>query len=528
MAKIPIDNLGVFGLNTDINIYDLPPEMFNSGSNVRFTEKGVTKGAGYVEVFNPLSIAPYHVMGAPGASNYHWVYPGLTAIYSVTGATHTDRTRTVGGAYTGTANDKWTSCMFNGIAVVNNGVDDPQFWVPDVGTDFADLTDWPASTTCKIIRSYLTFLIALDITQSGSRYPSKVKWSHTADPGSLPNSWDATDVTKLAGEYNLSETAGYAKDGLSLKNMFLIYKEDSVWGMQFIGAPAVFRFWNVTYDYGILATNCVASVGDGGHVFLARNDVCFTDGQQTYSIIDLKRRKALFNDIDSDNYEKCFVWYSKKKKEVWICYPTTGNTWCNKAYVWNVKTKAWGVQELPNLAHAANGLLDAGDSQVWNDDTNTWDTDTTVWDERTYDPTKDEVMAVSPTNSKAYHMYNGQSFDGSAFTTVIIREGIALAGMDRHGNPKVDKTSTKYAGAIWPKIDAQDGTVFTFYMGEQEHINGSMTWNGPYTYTVGSDTKVDVGATGRALGFRMECSESVEWHMAGYTLDIQVVGDGDA
>ena len=46
------------------------------------------------------------------------------------------------------------------------------------------------SRYCSPVQNYL---IALDLTKSGTRYPHMVKWSAAADPGTVPASWDETD-----------------------------------------------------------------------------------------------------------------------------------------------------------------------------------------------------------------------------------------------------------------------------------------------------------------------------------------------
>ena len=52
---------------------------------------------------------------------------------------------------------------------MSNGFDDPQFWalssgVPSVSNKMADLSNWPASTECKSLRAFRSFLVALNVT----------------------------------------------------------------------------------------------------------------------------------------------------------------------------------------------------------------------------------------------------------------------------------------------------------------------------------------------------------------------------
>ncbi|KKL76808.1 hypothetical protein LCGC14_2041240, partial [marine sediment metagenome] len=245
MPRIPIHNIGVGGIIKDIPPHLLPPEMWSDGQNMRFRDGKVVKFTGHEAVFDPPSIAPYWAIAAQTAAEQFWLYAGLAKIYTVEqDGTHTEITR-ASGDYTGIAGDLWDGTVLAGIPVVTNGVDDPQSWSPiAAATPLVDLPNWPANTTCKHIRAFKNFLVALHITESGTVKPHMVKWSHPADPGSVPSSWDDTDATKDAGEVELADSqAGIIQDALGLRDILLIYKDNSIWGMQHIGGQFIFRFF---------------------------------------------------------------------------------------------------------------------------------------------------------------------------------------------------------------------------------------------------------------------------------------------
>jgi len=52
----------------------------------------------------------------------------------------------------------------------------------------------------------------------------------------------------------------------------------------------------------------------------------------------------------------------------------------------------------------------------------------------------------------------------------------------------------------------------------------SVTWTGPYTYTVGTDEKVDVEVIGRLIAVRFEDTANVEWEIQGYDLEQIMLG----
>ena len=155
------------------------------------------KFTGHSPVFDLPSVAPYWAMAVPIQSEVFWLYMGLAKGYTVQqSGTHSDITRAAGD-YTGAATDKWNGGVLGGIPVITNGVDAPQSWSPvSASQQLIDLPNWPANTSCRIIRPFKNFLVAFNITLSSTVSPYKIKWSNPADPGSVPSSWDHPDATK--------------------------------------------------------------------------------------------------------------------------------------------------------------------------------------------------------------------------------------------------------------------------------------------------------------------------------------------
>ena len=136
--------------------------------------------------------------------------------------------------------------MLGGILVMANGYDQPQFWaltsgVPSTGTKMADLTNWSAGAGTNhypvAVRAFRSFLVALNLSEAGTPFTRKVKWSTEAAIQTVPSSWDETSSTVDAGEYELADTQGKIVDGLPLGDAFMIYKEDSVYSMTYVGNP---------------------------------------------------------------------------------------------------------------------------------------------------------------------------------------------------------------------------------------------------------------------------------------------------
>src|SRR3990172_1107095 len=150
MALIPIHSLGSVGIITDVPSYELPPEAWTAGENVRFQDGKVQKVLGHNVVFDPPSIAPYWIQPLYQGAQAFWLYAGLAKVYVTDMASHfniTRQTASVDVDYSTNADMKWNGGVLNGIGILNNGSDDPQMWnPPGTSTKLVALSNWPANT----------------------------------------------------------------------------------------------------------------------------------------------------------------------------------------------------------------------------------------------------------------------------------------------------------------------------------------------------------------------------------------------
>ena len=276
MALIPIDQVGQIGIVKDINAWQLPNNVWTDGNNIRAEHGAIQKIPGYKEVMASCPVAPYHITNLFAGSTSYWIIGGLAKIYVHNGSSWTDITRS-SGDYNATARENWPSTILGGVLVMANGFDDPQFWalasngLPAITTRMADLSNWPAGKECYAMRAFKSFLIALNVVDSSGSpnvaYPRLVKWSHEAATQAVPSSWDETSATVDAGEYDLADSKGAILDGLPLADKFMIYKEDSIYTMSYVGSPFIFAFRQLSPTIGALSKNCVAEFGDKLFIF---------------------------------------------------------------------------------------------------------------------------------------------------------------------------------------------------------------------------------------------------------------------
>lgn len=520
---ISINNVGGIGIITDLPPNELPLNAWTSGRNVRFINGAVEKFSGHIEIYATPLLAPYWLLPFPSGSSFYWMYAGLLKVGATDGATHADITRAAGD-YSTDLDIGWTGTVIEGIPVINNGTDVPQMWTPGLGNDLVALTAWTATHTARSMRSLKRYLVALDVTKVATRYPQMIKWSGEAPSNGVPTTWDEADETADAGEWTLSEEGGFLVDGISLGDDLVIYKEYQTWIMQYVGGTAIFDFVRKFKEAGMLAKHCAIEFFSRKHLVFTGDDILLHDGQQADSLINHKLLSSITARIDSSYYKRSFVALNFSKKEVWVCFPETGNSICTLALVWNWKENTWGVRDIPNAAFITSGIVDPVDStETWSGASGTWATDTDAWGDRSYDPAQRKMLMAIPGSTKLYTPDNTQQFDGTNMTSYV--EKLAIGFPLKKDDPP-DYTTEKMVRGIWPRIRGTAGGIVNVYLGTMERIDGAVTWQTAFSFTIGSTEYVDPDLTNASKlhALKFESTGDVQWKLDGYDVDVVAVG----
>lgn len=467
--------------------------------------------------------SPRYLMPWAYGGNNYWVWTTLTKAYKWDGLTHTDVTRTSGGDYAATNSIQWTGCTTGGVAYLNNGVDVPQY-LGTSGTDFANFptggSDWPANLRCKSLRAFKSYLIAMSLSEGASSRPQSLRWSTAADPGSLPQ-WDITDPTLEAGETVLAGTDGDIVDGLPLGDSFIIYKTDSVWGMQLVGGQYVMQLYKIFEDDGALTQNCVTSF-QGQHFVASATDVYIHNGSTKRSVIADKVKDILYQVFDREQAHRCYCVTDQRSRESLFCFVLSGSgaTMPNIALVYNWDTDAVSVRDLPNAAYTAYGPVTAfqSTSNTWAADAATWDTDLSTWGDNGLEVSSQQLVFADATNNRFLADYSSAANDaGSNVISFAERSGIDA------GDPQ----TIKYISRVYPR--ASGSSEISVYVGSHDTPSGTIIWDGPYAYTPGQSRKVDCRVSGRYIAIRFSGGGGgTGWGISGYSLEGFGLGDGAA
>ena len=452
-----------------------------------------------------------------------------TGVITLTGTTtyaHPDNTTVYVSGSTVTVDDdygantssrRWTATNLNGLVVATNGFDTPQMWplsggIPSTATPYRELQNWPTGASCKSIRSFRTFLVGLNWSRDNQE-PRLVKWSTEAAYGEAPFTWDETDATLDAGEYELSDTPGDIIDGLPLGDSFLIYKEDSIYIMNYVGTPYIFSFKLLSPTVGALSKEAIKEF-DGGHFFIGNSDCYICNGQTVTPLLPNKVRRAMFEDLSGDNYQKCFVAADYVRNEMLACFPSSGSDVVNKALIWNWKDNTFSFRDLPDTSFINNGIIDITVGATWDASSEYWDTGTGTWGERNYDNVKKNLVFCDVSNTKIFRDSFGNTKDGTNMTSFVERTGLDLN----------DPQAVKFVSAVYPQIEVSGDNSVNVYVGRQISTEQGITWEGPILFNPNTQSKVSCRVSGKYFGIKVESTTDIDWKLHGVAFEVQQRG----
>lgn len=504
------------GVNNDLPPTEVGPRFYTDAVNFHFRDRFALRTRGQEQVYTGTQAEVRQLLNTQIGGQNFWLYFGIDTVYVVETSNHTN----ISPAGLSIVDDpnRWTVGELNGVPVANNGVDPPIFWDGNTANPMQELTGWPAGQTCEVIRPHRFHLFALNYTNADGAFPEGVAWSDAAEPGAIPQTWSAA-ADNEAGDASLASTEGAIVDGWNLRESLAIYKQSSAFLADYIGGNFVFEFRPMLRTTGVLSRNCIADV-KGQHMLVTDGDVVITDGNTTQSVIDDRMRRWLFNQLDEQNFEATFVANYVDRDEVWICFPSAGNFFCDLALVISTTTGALGVRQLPMISCAESGPVnDVVQSNVWDDQNIVWDSFNSLWNQQQSRSVVDSLVMgfsddTTPTNSAFFEVDAGSDFDGTPISATVVKEGMDLGDANRF----------KLVQRIYPKIDAQPGTEVQIRIGTQRFSEDSISYNDSQTFIVGETEYLEALALGRYFGIRAGSLGGEPWTFVGFELEFEFDG----
>lgn len=521
MSIVTFQGLDQIGVVKDTLPFELPPGAWTDSLNIRFVDGKVQNTFGSVPAFNS-PVPTYWLLHCFSSSEEAaWVLAGLQRVHAHISGASVDITRG-DGDYEASEDGLWTGGVLGGIPILNNGFDVPQQWGPVAANQkLVNLENWPSNWRAASIRPFKAFLIAMNVMEDGVRHIHRVRTSHPAVPGSVPISWDAIDPEVDATRFDLTDVdAGPLRDGLQLRDLFILYKERATHGMQFIGGEGKFRNFPISEISGVLAKNCITVEPDGLFHFVATGeDVVLCDGTKIQSLLERREKKWIQANISSTTHQRSFCQTIAKDDECWFCFPMEGVSWCNMALVWNKRSNTISFREIPQLSFMGLGQLST-EGRAWDELENTWDEADRRWDELEHKAFARVMLGARPELTELLSMDAGLTVDGHNFNSFIERTGLSVAGASQSGEPASDLNRHKLVKRVW--LQGTGGAV-NIQIATQAEVNGPVVWSEPRPYAFGSQRAADFHEHALLWGIRIS-ARGEQFSIGSFSVDVEPLG----
>ncbi len=292
------------------------------------------------------------------------------AIYELLAGVWTDVSDA--GGYNGGVVSQWSVAQFGDATLMANRSDAIQ---RSVSGAFAVI---PGAPKAEIVFSVGAHVMALNVND-GTEKPDGWHCSAVFDD----TDW-VQSVTTQSASGRLVSAPGPILAGARLGEYAVAYKARAVYIGQYVGAPVVWDWTQVSGgDAGCVGKKAICDV-DGIHFFVGEDNFWLFDGTRPVPIAD-----GTLRDWFKVNSNPSFLFltecvYDRASNQVWIFYPSTGSQSLDATLVYHIKAKKWGranraiqtaleyvspsvtIDGLPAFSGTIDGLPDIGfDSQFW-------------------------------------------------------------------------------------------------------------------------------------------------------------------
>ena len=502
--------------------WDLPAGFLTEMRNVRISRNKLSPLGGYASWATlPVDFIPGYNIYAGSLSALYWVIAGKDAVYAFNSGSFTEISNVAG--YAGLVDeDLWTGCMLSEILVLSNPSVFPEYWPQRSPSTKLESLPWDATNTwedvseqCGIILSHKQFLFALGIVSNGIESEDAVRWSSPADSGGLPATWDPFDLTDFAGIAYLGGGGGKIVDGLSLRDSFVVYRENGITVFDFIGGQFVWQIRHLSTTSGLVSQECIVEV-KGFHYFISEGDILINDGNSIKSMLHDKIRKRFVDNYDSENYARSYTIKNSVFNEIWFCIPEAGHEYPNVAYIYNWEDVSWTVRDIPEVPFANYGPKK--DTTIsWDNINLNWGEASQSWNLNNSSPLDSTIIAISKpagAGQSGELLLLDTSLVNSEvdFSTVIERVGLPLGGLENANTIQ----------EIYPHMSG-DGPVL-IQIGSQDFPGSAIRWKPAVEFVPSTDRKIDVRTTGTLHCFRITSENNAKWDFSG--MDIKYVKAG--
>lgn len=237
-----------------------------------------------------------------------YVYVGDDSkLYELTGTSWTDRSR--GAGYSTGSGENWEFTQWGDKVIATNYSDEIQ--IASTGGDFSDLTGSPPQA--RHITSVGNFVVVGNITSN----PYRIQWSGINDE----TAWGSDPDTQA--DYQDLRSGGPIQ-AIRGGEFGVIFCEDSIYRMTYVGSPLIFQLDEVIPGIGTPAPNSVSQFGDTIYFLSKEGFYALVNGTQLIPIGSDKVDRYFWNDVNQSFIHNVIGAVDYVEQLVYWIYPGPG------------------------------------------------------------------------------------------------------------------------------------------------------------------------------------------------------------
>ena len=323
-------------------------------------------------------------------------------------------------------------------------------------------------------------------------------------------------ATNTAGSQRLQDGTKIM-GALVAKENILVWTDNALYTMKFVGAPFTFGFEQVGTNCGLIGKNAAVEI-DGVAYWMGSNGFFSFDG--TVNTLPCSVEDYVYDDIDTTKGQQVCAGINNLFTEVTWWYPTSGSDFNNRYVVYNYGTN--------------NNPLPMGN---WYTGTNTNAIRTTWMDSLVYP--KPYATSYNSSNSGTFPAIIGESglgqsvlFEHETGTDQVNPDGTTTTltsfAQSYNFSLQTDQGASEYFLAMrrfLPNFkNLQGNAVMTISISDYPADPNTTSTLSPFTVST-STTKVDTRARGRYASLKIENTGSAEsWRFGTFQADLQPDG----
>ena len=315
---------------------------------------------------------------------------------------------------------------------------------------------------------------------TGSFDPMTVRWSDQEDY----TNW-VPSVSSTSGEVILADGTKIV-GGVRSRNAINIWTDNSLWTMQYVGLPFIFRMQQMGTNCGLISQHAGVDY-DGRAVWMGYDNFYMFDGQ--VRSLPCTVRRYIFERLNISQKDKIFAGINSEFKEIVWLYPSTDSTDCDSYVIWSPDEDYWTY---------GSGIF------------------TTFADKAVFGNTI--TTGISGNNN---YLYNNEP------NGLYTADGVAISSFIESADFDIqDGNEIMFLSRVIPDFTINDGSL-TFSIKTKDFPESGTSREKPVPpHTVTEDTtKIDLRARGRQGRVRVSCnSTGTSWRWGSIRLAIQPDG----